>query len=668
MSSESGKSDKKSPFPESPGGPSVGGDDPMASSLNMSASSTTIAAALSSSANMGGKAVTISLPTQTPLKSAASTPGHAPLSQTTPMTEGASAKEREAAIDDAMAVLDSATAKSVTINEKQNMEQSPSSSAYVDTAGVPVLKDAGAERHRLDSRASPSPAKATLSPSPVRPKKVASHSPLKASPSPAKQQQPVKKEITDQERAKAKYLLNRAYRSEEQNAARESNDRDRRDNDRYSSYSGSSGSSYSSRRSVKTVESDIAKRLRTSQQRLRESQGRGSRSGDGVRRSSEAALDAVFSSLSEQQQALFLSMKDTKTRGRSRMYQSSEKGRARSGSPDAKSVSSYNDTRSSRSGGTSRTQDSRGRPSSASVSSKASSKKNTLRLSTADIHKINDRLSQPVHIEPSAEAKKADPTLRYLLIDEAKNCGRKPFKAKKWAGSNRADDDPDAKSNFVERMATQEYHRIEDMQHKRAAADYDALLTRKQCPNCGLKQKYDEVKDKKNMCPNCDIEYRPKLTWGQVGKKFTTRTANNAKKSAQKQEELIKQIEDSRLPVKEQFDPKTGKVVTIAAPKNPKRWTDNTKEQFFERMSEHEEKARTNLQKIEDESFGVQCTFMPKTGSKRNEEDEEDKGMVAFLRRLDEEGEERKERNPHLFSEKYQPDPLLANKPKWVPT
>jgi hypothetical protein len=43
-----------------------GSVDPMSGSLNMSASSSTIAAALSSSANMGGKAVTISLPTQAP--------------------------------------------------------------------------------------------------------------------------------------------------------------------------------------------------------------------------------------------------------------------------------------------------------------------------------------------------------------------------------------------------------------------------------------------------------------------------------------------------------------------------------------------------------------------------------------------------------------------------
>ena len=63
------------------------------SSLNDSGimtSSTTIANALSSSADMGGTAVNISLPTQTPMKSPGMSPagtGHG-LAQTTPLTEG----------------------------------------------------------------------------------------------------------------------------------------------------------------------------------------------------------------------------------------------------------------------------------------------------------------------------------------------------------------------------------------------------------------------------------------------------------------------------------------------------------------------------------------------------------------------------------------------------
>ena len=206
------------------------------------------------------------------------------------------------------------------------------------------------------------------------------------------------------------------------------------------------------------------------------------------------------------------------------------------------------------------------------------------------------------------------------------------------------------------------------MEHKRAAADYNALLTRKECPVCGTKQKYDEVKDKKNVCPNCEVEYRPKITWGQVGHKFFDRTAKNAEMSQAKQEELIKHIEEERQPKKTHFDAKTGKVVTVAAPANKKKWTSNTKEAFFERMSEHEEKAASNLKKIEDESFGKQCTFMPQTGKKDEDEDDENSGVQAFLRRLDEEAEERKQKMPHLFSEKFKPDPQLAGKAKWVPT
>ncbi len=615
------------------------------SSLNDSGimtSSTTIANALSSSADMGGKAVNISLPTQTPMKSPGMSPagtGHG-LAQTTPLTEGKLLDQRrEDMLGQANAAIDAALAKSVTINEKENTAQSPSSSAFVgNKAAMPTLKDAGASAQKLDSQAKRSPAKRAVSP-PKRKDPEASNG--------------RSSEVTDQEKAKAKYLLARAYNRK----SNDSPDKDRRlQGDRYSSYSGSSGGSRGSQRSVRTTESDIARKLRASQQRLRDSQDRGRR--EDVRTSKERAMDAVFSSLSEQQQALFLSMKSTsQPKGPSR-------GTARNSSPDSKSVaSSYDDNssvRSSRSGTSSRSSSKgskKGRPASASA----------LRLSTSDLQKISDRLTQPVFVEPSAEEKARDPTLKYLLIDEAKNCRSKPFKAKRWAGSNRADDD-EAKSNFIERMESQEYHRREDMAHRRAAADYNALLTRKECPNCGLKQKYDEVKDKKTKCPNCDIEYRPKLTWGQVGRSFMTRTSKHSAESQAKKEELVKELEEMEEPKLQRFDPKLGKVVTVAAPKNKKRWTESTKAEFFERMDEHSEKAKKNLQKIEDESFGVQCTFMPKTGAKRDEEDEEDTGVHAFLRRLDEEWEDKKAKSPHLFTEKFSPDPLLEGKPSWKPT
>jgi hypothetical protein len=624
--------------------------DPLSSSLNMSASSTTIANALSSSAELGGKAVTISLPTQTPMKS----PTHV-MAQSTPMTEGGI---RERMLAQAEAAIDAGISKSVTIDETENTAQSPSSSAFVDNSsaagagGMPVLKDAGASGHKLESRMKTSPVhdKSSL---------VKSASPARSPAAGARQQQQQKApEVSDKERAKAKYLLSRAYnrKSEDSPADRGS------DNDRYSSYSGNSGGSYGSNRSVRASESDIAKRLRASQQRLRESQEDSRDNGRrGGRSSRDKSLEAVFSGLSEQQQALFLSMKSTA------QAKGGNSGR-RGASPDSKSVaSSYDDGRSSvrssqssrRTAGSSSSKSSSKRPSSASSSS--------MRRSAADIHKITDRLIQPVHVEPSAEEKSLDPMLKYLLIDEAKQCRTKPFKAKKWAGSNRADDD-EAKSNFIERMESQEQHRRDDMQHRREAEDYNALLTRKECPSCGLKQKYDEVKDKKTKCPNCDVEYKPKLTWGQVGKRFLTRTSEEQAQSQAKKEELVKKIEELEQPVLQKFDPKLGRVVTVAAPKNKKKWTDNTKVEFFDRMDEHKATALKNLQKIEDESFGMQCTFMPETGAKRDEEDEENTGIHAFLRRLDEEMEEKKEKSPHLFSDKFEPDPALDGKPSWKPT
>ena len=40
------------------------------------------------------------------------------------------------------------------------------------------------------------------------------------------------------------------------------------------------------------------------------------------------------------------------------------------------------------------------------------------------------------------------------------------------------------------------------------------------CPECGAKQSYDEVKEKRKFCPNCRVEYCAQLSWAKVSNKF----------------------------------------------------------------------------------------------------------------------------------------------------
>lgn len=70
-------------------------------------------------------------------------------------------------------------------------------------------------------------------------------------------------------------------------------------------------------------------------------------------------------------------------------------------------------------------------------------------------------------------------------------------------------------------MAEQERQRRADMDFKEGQAAYDARVDKKFCPQCGNKQSFAEVKEKKARCPVCQVDYAAKTTWAKVSFKGT---------------------------------------------------------------------------------------------------------------------------------------------------
>jgi hypothetical protein len=58
-------------------------------------------------------------------------------------------------------------------------------------------------------------------------------------------------------------------------------------------------------------------------------------------------------------------------------------------------------------------------------------------------------------------------------------------------------------------MQTEERARREDLLFQIGKKEYDAIVDKKRCPKCGAKKSYDEVKEKKKLCPNCKVLYCP---------------------------------------------------------------------------------------------------------------------------------------------------------------
>jgi len=75
------------------------------------------------------------------------------------------------------------------------------------------------------------------------------------------------------------------------------------------------------------------------------------------------------------------------------------------------------------------------------------------------------------------------------------------------------------------------------MEFKIGKSKYDARLDNKECPNCGNKQSYDEKKNKKHKCSNCETPYRAKVVF----------TEDMSKNFFQRNKEYEKTLEDNRV-------------------------------------------------------------------------------------------------------------------------
>jgi ribosomal protein S27AE len=58
---------------------------------------------------------------------------------------------------------------------------------------------------------------------------------------------------------------------------------------------------------------------------------------------------------------------------------------------------------------------------------------------------------------------------------------------------------------------------------RRGEEAYKTVLDKRQCPQCTAVQSYDEVKEKRKLCPNCNVEYQRPRVWAAVRKRFLQR-------------------------------------------------------------------------------------------------------------------------------------------------
>jgi hypothetical protein len=224
--------------------------------------------------------------------------------------------------------------------------------------------------------------------------------------------------------------------------------------------------------------------------------------------------------------------------------------------------------------------------------------------------------------------KRREKEKRFSTFDNEKNCRFQPVtnetRKKKASSSDRNsdDDEADAKAansalNFIYRQEAKERTRSEKREFKKGKEDYEARMDKKYCPKCGAKQSYDEVKEKRKLCPNCNVEYKHKTAWGNVEKSFFKRQNEIYEKAQASKEKLAQSLLESEFKAtRTRYDHVSGKIIESeylahAASRDCDNaedrlvWTKEVEIDFFTREKERLDMKNEKLKKIEEEIYGT---------------------------------------------------------------
>ncbi|CAE7654921.1 unnamed protein product, partial [Symbiodinium microadriaticum] len=199
-----------------------------------------------------------------------------------------------------------------------------------------------------------------------------------------------------------------------------------------------------------------------------------------------------------------------------------------------------------------------------------------------------------------------DKTMVYSSYSDAKNCTFRPRTNESRRKAQQAVDTDEAEAkhtdNFLSRQEAKHRARLDDLEFNMGKKDYEALVDKRYCPSCGAKQSYDEVKEKRKRCPNCNVEYRRKISWGDVGSDFYKRQSKASAQYHKKQEELRKSLRQKEMVVRrKRVDAKTGKLIVedVSVTSSNLKWTPAMEEEFLSRQDYWEEVRRRDVEKAE---------------------------------------------------------------------
>ena len=99
---------------------------------------------------------------------------------------------------------------------------------------------------------------------------------------------------------------------------------------------------------------------------------------------------------------------------------------------------------------------------------------------------------------------------KYGNRDDALNCTFRPKLGKGDPLGEEKTEDPEepVENNFIQRQDAWGRKVRHQKEHAAGEKDYAAVIDKNMCPSCGAVQKYDEILNKRDRCPECAIAYK----------------------------------------------------------------------------------------------------------------------------------------------------------------
>lgn len=158
------------------------------------------------------------------------------------------------------------------------------------------------------------------------------------------------------------------------------------------------------------------------------------------------------------------------------------------------------------------------------------------------------------------------------------------------------------------------------------------------------------------------FDFHLQVSWGKVGRRFFRTNLEYSQKVAEKKQQLRQTLENEfKCVTRTELDPATGKTVTYKEYPKQVVLTPQEEQEFFDRIDEMMRRREEKVKALDEQLAQEKCPFKPtissKSRKKSNESDEEsseddEEGsnpVQAFLRRYNEDLEDRRSKNPGKY-------------------